>query len=424
MSAGVIAAAALYGSLGATWTAVRVRRPDARQAGAAVLAGLWCAVALLPANLAALELGWWSYGAGDVAVLGMPVSLWLGWSLVWGPVALLASRGRRVLVTILALGVVDIALMPALAPLVVLGEHWLVGEVVVLALVAFPGLSLGRLTWDADRLELRVALQVALFSALGAWLVPTLAFELVPGAWSGSWEHVFARPRWQLDLIVVAVVLLALPGLAAVREVSVVGRGTPFPYDPPQRLVTTGPYAYVANPMQLSMTALYLLLAAVSRSLTLVLAAVVAMAFSWAFAQWYEDLQLDGAFGAQWRRYRSEVRNWVPRWHPHTPEPAVVWVASTCEPCAEVGTWIDRLAPHGVERRAAEARPGGPPRRLTVEVGDVEATGIRAVGHVLERRNLAWAHLGWLLRLPVVAHLVQLVNDATGGAPRNVGSGA
>ena len=44
----------------------------------------------------------------------------------------------------------------------------------------------------------------------------------------------------------------ALLGLAAVQEFAVRGSGTPVPFDPPKRLVTTGPYAYVRNPMQLS----------------------------------------------------------------------------------------------------------------------------------------------------------------------------
>ena len=52
-------------------------------------------------------------------------------------------------------------------------------------------------------------------------------------------------------------------GLSAVQEFVTRGRGTPIPFDPPRHIVTTGVYAYVANPMQLSAVLFLFLLAVI-----------------------------------------------------------------------------------------------------------------------------------------------------------------
>ena len=56
-----------------------------------------------------------------------------------------------------------------------------------------------------------------------------------------------AWPRPALSLWAQAGLLLAIVAQRAVAEFAEYG-GTPFPWDPPPRLVRTGPYAYLANP--------------------------------------------------------------------------------------------------------------------------------------------------------------------------------
>jgi hypothetical protein len=48
-------------------------------------------------------------------------------------------------------------------------------------------------------------------------------------------------------------------------------------------------------------------------------------------------------------------------------------------------------------------------------------SGVRALGRALEHVNLAFAFIGWTIRLPVVGEFVQLVTDAVGGGPRELG---
>lgn len=65
------------------------RRPDRRLAGAALLSFLTAFVALGLANQLALAFDWWRFDQTAGMFLGVPLDLWLGWAVLWGPVPLL-----------------------------------------------------------------------------------------------------------------------------------------------------------------------------------------------------------------------------------------------------------------------------------------------------------------------------------------------
>src|SRR5690606_33865658 len=192
---------------------------------------------------------------------------------------------------------------------------------------------------------------------------------------------------------------------------------TPYPWDPPRRLVTTGPYAYLANPMQVSGVALLLLLAAFGRSLTLATAAVTAAGFSVGVAAVHERDQLRRRFGDHWRRYRAEVRDWWPRVRPYRPVPATLWLDLGCGACRGVARFLRRRRPVGL-RIAPAARHPATLHRARYEAADgTVADGVAAIGHSLGHLHLGWAYLGWLLVLPGVRALAQLVTDALVAPP-------
>ena len=72
----------------------------------------------------------------------------------------------------------------------------------------------------------------------------------------------------------------------------------------------------------------------------------------------------------------------------------------------------------------AETHPSQALRRITYEPADGSpgASGIGAVARALEHVHLGWALLGFLLRLPVVCQLAQLLADASGAEPRTISS--
>ncbi len=113
--------------------------------------------------------------------------------------------------------------------------------------------------------------------------------------------------------------ILAVPavlGISAVCEFARRGGGTPVPFDPPKRLVTTGPYAYIANPMQTAMTLVFLGWGALLGSWWVIAAAAMAIVYSAGIAAWDEGRDLRARFGDRWIVYRRHVRPWWPRWRP------------------------------------------------------------------------------------------------------------
>ncbi|RKN24013.1 isoprenylcysteine carboxylmethyltransferase family protein [Micromonospora musae] len=383
------------------------RGRDAR--AAALLAFVVSMIGIAALNDAARLAGWFAFAPVGGAWRGMPVDLWIGWAALWGPLPVLL---RRVLPLPLTLGLLlwlDAVAMPALTPLVRLGPHWLVGEAVGLIAVALPAQLLGRFSADRRHLRTRTLLQVGLFSAMLLWFLPTLAFELG----GGSWARLSAMPMPLLLLVAQVGLLVAAPALAAVREFAARGGGTPYPWDPPRRLVTTGPYAYLANPMQLGAVTLVLVVAAATRSPALVAVAVTAVAFSAAVARPHEEHDLARRYGLRWRDYRRQVHDWWPRWRPYaTGASAVLWLDDDCGPCAAVWRFLDRRAPVNLTIAPAAEHPQVLWRAGYAGGDGHTDRGVAAVARALEHVNLGWALVGWTLRLPGITWLAQLVSDA------------
>src|ERR671935_2176970 len=88
----LVRAAGLLVPLGLTLGLLAARRPDRRLAAAAFLASAWVLPSSLALDLLASRLGWWSFEARGGLFLGSPVDLWLGWTLFWGAVPVLALR--------------------------------------------------------------------------------------------------------------------------------------------------------------------------------------------------------------------------------------------------------------------------------------------------------------------------------------------
>jgi len=418
----VVRAASLYIAVMLTVVLWAWRQPTARARAGAALALFWNLPLVLALHLAAVHFGWWRFNARGGLLLGMPVEMYLSWAWLWSVVPFFAFPSLSLgLVLVLALAF-DIVLMPAAAPVILLGPAWLFGEVAGLLTGLAPSQLLARWTARDEHLAGRAMLQVLAFTGLLVFVLPAIAIDGTGGAWTNP----MTRPAWQISLAAQALAIPGLLGLTAVQEFVMRGGGTPVPFDPPRRLVTTGIYAFVGNPMQLSAVVLLLLLGVVLGNPWVSAAGVMAHLYSAGLAGWDEDEDLRRRFGDDWITYRGGVRRWVPRFRPwHRPDhpPARLFVAAdSCDLCRDVRRWFERRRARQLAIEPAESHPSGALTRITYESGDgtLAATGIEAVARALEHIHLGWALLGFLLRLPIIGRLAQLLADASGAEPRTI----
>jgi protein-S-isoprenylcysteine O-methyltransferase Ste14 len=134
---------------------------------------------------------------------------------------------------------------------------------------------------------------------------------------SPRFQYFIFEPQHKLAYLVFGGSLLL--GLWAMLTVAIVGQGTPMPFDAPRKLVTTGPYAWMRNP---------LLMAGIGQGMAatlytgalLILPCVVAGIVFCQIVVWHlEKPELERAFGRNFEAYRRSVRYWLPmrrRWMP------------------------------------------------------------------------------------------------------------
>jgi protein-S-isoprenylcysteine O-methyltransferase Ste14 len=396
-------------------------RPGGRKLLAACLVGMaWTLPSLLVIQLINLRFCWWQFHAQGGLFRGMPVDLWLGWAVVWGAIPILALRRIGIFWVVPAFLVLDLVLMPACRPVVQLGGRWLVGEWIALMLVLIPAQLFARWTLNDTHLFARAAMQGAMSGGLFLFLLPEIAFALRPGR---GWQPLLSDPAWSRNLELQGIALLGVLGVSALQEFALRGGGTPIPYDPPKRLVASGLYRYIANPMQFSCALVMTAWGGVLRNPWVAIAGVMSFLYGVGIANWDEGEDLKARFGKPWERYREHLRAWRFRftpWHDPDSPRARLYVAETCGPCSDVRRWFEARHAAALEIVAAEDHPTRDLRRITYDPmdGNEPEEGVRAMARGLEHIHLGWALAGACLRLPGISHLAQLLVDASGFGPR------
>ncbi|HEV2146005.1 MAG TPA: isoprenylcysteine carboxylmethyltransferase family protein [Longimicrobiaceae bacterium] len=110
-------------------------------------------------------------------------------------------------------------------------------------------------------------------------------------------------------------------GLWSGYTMSRFGQGTPLPLDSPRALVVRGPYAFVRNPMAIAGLGQGVSVSLYTGS-ALVLGYVLLGTFIWQYvARPVEEEDLSTHFGAEYERYRQQVRCWCPSRTPFQSDP-------------------------------------------------------------------------------------------------------
>lgn len=153
-----------------------------------------------------------------------------------------------------------------------------------------------------------------LFTVFGG---PGIVLVFLP-LWITRFRVPDSEPPGQMLLAAALIILGLVPLLESIRRFVVVGHGTLMPYVPTERLVVSGLYRYVRNPMYvgdlISLAGESILFC--SRGLA-IYTVLVGLGFH-IFVLLYEERTLARRHPADYPRYKSHVPRWLPRltpWH-------------------------------------------------------------------------------------------------------------
>jgi len=123
----------------------------------------------------------------------------------------------------------------------------------------------------------------------------------------------FGSFSWSLGLsvfiLVIGFVIMFWPVIAFFRT-----KGTPVPFNPPPKLITTGLYAYVRNPMLLGLFIFMLGLGVLLGSLSLILIFTpLFIVLNILYLKAVEEKELEKKFGQEYLEYKKRVPMFMPR---------------------------------------------------------------------------------------------------------------
>jgi len=157
-------------------------------------------------------------------------------------------------------------------------------------------------------------------------LVMTRAFALIRTLIVAPlfvWLWTWLLPRWVLGPLRVvhreAWIVVAIGTFIAgwcAFEFAWRGHGTPAPMDPPRRLVVSGLYRYVRNPMYVGFGILLIGEAWLIGRIEIIYEMLIALALVSTFVIAYEEPALRAKFGDDYLEYCRNVRRWIPRLTP------------------------------------------------------------------------------------------------------------
>jgi len=112
------------------------------------------------------------------------------------------------------------------------------------------------------------------------------------------------------------IVLGIVPLVESFVRFALKGLGTPAPIFPTRRLVVTGFYRHVRNPMYFGVVTVIVGQAILFADVRLLAYAAMVLLLMHLFVVAYEEPKLHHAFGAEYDAFRDHVPRWIPRLRP------------------------------------------------------------------------------------------------------------
>jgi protein-S-isoprenylcysteine O-methyltransferase Ste14 len=150
---------------------------------------------------------------------------------------------------------------------------------------------------------LKSLLFLILAAGLGAGYVPFVLLPRSPQIETGLFAYL-AFPLW---LIGGAVILWCF------WDFTFKGHGTPAPVDPPKKLVITGVYRYVRNPIYVGVLTIVMGYFLWFKTVWMIVYAISVFFGAHLFIIFYEERALKKKFGAAYEDYCKSVPRWIPK---------------------------------------------------------------------------------------------------------------
>jgi len=148
-------------------------------------------------------------------------------------------------------------------------------------------------------------------------LVPLMLAAFVPW-WITQWEFQRAFFGVELTRVLGGVLIIAgVPGLVdSFARFALEGVGTPAPVAPTQKLIVTGLYRYVRNPIYIAVVAVILGQALLFGDERLLSYGALFWLACHVFVVTYEEPTLKRTFGMEYETFLANVPRWIPRLTP------------------------------------------------------------------------------------------------------------
>jgi len=367
---------------------------------------LWVFCSLFVVNAFCVHQGYWLFT--EESPTGIPHDLFFEWVVFWGVGVPFFGKGKYLIPTALLLIWIDVLFMPMMAKigLLELNDNWLIGELLLITIVFLPSQLWFRFSFLDQELKWRSLLQVLVMAFFILVGVPFVSGLYYPNTIDFT-SNLF--PIWLQMLFV-----LALPSLIAVIDLVQKGQGTPFPYDPTKKMVRSGVYAYIRNPIQWSFTWMFVPLALIYQSPILLFGMLVSVAYVVGVSNPDENDSMLIRFGSKWTVYKESVPTWYFKWHPTSIPIARIYFNADCSICLSLRNWMQKRKPFNLEFIDANEHESKLESLRYENAEGAECSSVEALASCFEHINLAWASLGWLMRLPGIRHILQIIVDTMG----------
>jgi len=195
-------------------------------------------------------------------------------------------------------------------------------------------------------------------------------------------------------------------GLSAVQMFVVHGEGTPIPLDNTKRLVRTGIYAYLVNPMQLCSALAWVVTGFIIGNIWVASSALMAWVFVVGMVRWHHRHDLMVRFPEGWPEYRANVSEWRPRWRPWIAAPANLTFNQNNKSHGKLAAFLKSQDALGLEYIAVDSG------KLSYQepAESQKFLGLSAFAKAINHINFFWCLVGagiLILTLPT-AYLIQI----------------